>query len=316
MPIEKTGSNIQAEKEAAMVEAWRSTPLGYPRLSERMGLKPETLIFRKFVALNARILLYMQAELVDLERALQKQEERDLNDKDGKRSRYASDFSYLPLSHKYGDTTQLQLVKNIQVKLEVYNKALIQQYKVNQIPGPDRFDLDDMQALLISDAMDRGVLTGNDATIWGHPDTPNIHAPDLIGLCQREDVDTFSRIVSRNAIFLFNYGLGRIKKADHHLGNVYYGSSVLNITKWITSILASMLPVASILVLSKLQARNTKLGVLVAFNFVFTVCLTVCTKAKRAEVFAITAAFAAVQVVFIGTDNSTSPAPCPTRLPL
>ncbi|EAT86546.2 hypothetical protein SNOG_05482 [Parastagonospora nodorum SN15] len=253
MPIEKTGSNIQAEKEAAMVEAWRSTPLGYPRLSERMGLKPETLIFRKFVALNARILLYMQAELVDLERALQKQEERDLNDKDGKRSRYASDFSYLLLSHKY-------------------DKALIQQYKVNQIPGPDRFDLDDMQALLISDAMDRGVLTGNDATIWGHPDTPNIHAPDLIGLCQREDVDTFSRIVSRNAIFLFNYGLGRIKKADHHLGNVYYGSSVLNITKWITSILASMLPVASILVLSKLQARNTKLGVLVAFNFVFTVC--------------------------------------------
>ena len=122
---------IKAEKEAALVEAWRSTPLGYPRLAERMGLKPETLIFRKFVGLNARILLYMQAELVDLERALQKQEERDLNDKEGKRSRYASNYSYLLLSHKYGDTTQLELVRKIQVKLEIYSGA-------NETPQDDR----------------------------------------------------------------------------------------------------------------------------------------------------------------------------------
>jgi hypothetical protein len=146
-----------------------------------------------------------------------------------------------------------------------------------------------MQALLISKAM-KGALKNDDASVWGLPRAPDIHAPDLIGVCPREDVDTFSRLICRQAVHLFRFGLARIKKADHHLGNVYYDSSVLKVTKWITSILASMLPVASILVLSKLQARNTKLGVLVAFNFVFTVCLTVCTKAKRAEVFAITAA--------------------------
>jgi hypothetical protein len=88
-----------------------------------MGVKPETLIFRKYVVLNARMLLYMQAELLELELALQKQEEQDLNDADGKRSRYASDFSYLLLSHKHGDTTQLELVSKIQGKLEVYSRS-------------------------------------------------------------------------------------------------------------------------------------------------------------------------------------------------
>jgi hypothetical protein len=103
------------------VEAWRTRPLGYPRLSERMGVKPETLIFRKFVALNARMLLYMQAELVDLEATLQHQEERDLNTADGNRCRYAKDFTYLRLSHKDGDTKQLDLVRAIQEKLHVYS---------------------------------------------------------------------------------------------------------------------------------------------------------------------------------------------------
>jgi hypothetical protein len=86
-----------------------------------MGVKPETLTFRKLDALNARMLLYTQAELLEL--VLQKQEEQDLNDADGKRSRYASDFSYLLLSHKNGDTTQLELVSKIQGKLEVYSRS-------------------------------------------------------------------------------------------------------------------------------------------------------------------------------------------------
>jgi hypothetical protein len=114
--------SIRTKKTGTMkVEAWRTRPLGYPRLSERMGVKPETLIFRKFVALNARMLLYMQAELVDLEATLQHQEDRDLNSADGNRRRYAKDFTYLRLSHKDGDTKQLDLVRAIQEKLHVYS---------------------------------------------------------------------------------------------------------------------------------------------------------------------------------------------------
>jgi hypothetical protein len=174
--------------------------------------------------------------------------------------------------------------------IHVSDKALIQQHKLNQIPGPDHFDLEDLQDMLYSKAMDSGTLTGDDSSVWGHPDSRDIHSPDLISVCPREDVDTFSRAISKNAIHLFKCGLARMKKADHHLGNVYYDSTVMKVTKWITSILASLLPIASIMVLTSLHSNTAKLGTVAAFNVLFTVCLTYCTKAKPAEVFAITAA--------------------------
>ena len=96
--------------------------MGYPSLSERMGVKPETLIFRKFVALNARMLLYMQAELVMLEKELQVREERDRDDTEGNRNQYATNYSCLLMSYKDGDTTQLELVNKIQEKLKDYSK--------------------------------------------------------------------------------------------------------------------------------------------------------------------------------------------------
>jgi len=40
--------------------------LRYPRIAGRMAAKPETASFRRFSALNARNLLYMQAELCRL----------------------------------------------------------------------------------------------------------------------------------------------------------------------------------------------------------------------------------------------------------
>lgn len=147
-----------------------------------------------------------------------------------------------------------------------------------------------MQALLCSKAMDSGVLTGADSAIWGHPKSAKIHAPDLIGLCPRENVDAFSRIISQNAIYLFRCGLARIKKPDPHLGHVYYDTTVMKVTKWITTSIASLLPIASIVVLTNQHSQQTKLWTIAAFNVVFTFCLTFFTKAKLAEVFAITAA--------------------------
>lgn len=121
-------SNMGAEKimptrkpkQPDTPEAWRTHPIGYPRFAERMGVKPETLVFRKFTSLQARTLLYMQAELVELERDLQVREEIDANNPKGNHTRYSKDFRYLRLSHKDGDTTQLDLVRTIQEKLKIY----------------------------------------------------------------------------------------------------------------------------------------------------------------------------------------------------
>jgi len=120
MTSEKLGQS--KKKRSLNSESWRNHPVGYPRLSERMGLKPEILIFRKFVALNARILLYMQAELASLEKTLQQVERNDREDKEeANRREYASNYTKLSQSDRDGDTYQLELVEKISSRLKSYS---------------------------------------------------------------------------------------------------------------------------------------------------------------------------------------------------
>jgi len=65
-----------------------------------------------------------------------------------------------------------------------------------------------------------------------------------------------------------------------------------------TSIVASMLPIASIVVLVVLSPRpldhtlRGQIGTIAAFNVLISMCLTLLTDAKRTDVFAVTAAYA------------------------
>lgn len=138
--------------------------------------------------------------------------------------------------------------------------------------------------------MGPAALVGEDSTVWGHRDSPKIHAPDLVCLYPRQDVDTFSRVVSQKAIHLFKCGLGRVKKPNPHVGNVFYDTTFIKLTRWFTASIASLLPIAAIVVLTNQHSQQTKLWTIAAFNVVFTLSLTICTRAKPAEVFAITAA--------------------------
>ena len=86
--------------------------------------------------------------------------------------------------------------------------------------------------------------------------------------------------------------MGVFTKGDHHLGRkVYYDTTVVKITLWITSMVAAMLPIASILVLIQLESLKAKLWTIAAFNVGMSFCLTFFANAKRAEVFAVTSAY-------------------------
>jgi hypothetical protein len=158
--------------------------------------------------------------------------------------------------------------------------------------APGRFDLSDMQYLLHSDDMLPDEERVLDRTTWGSPFEPDNHAPDLIGIHPREKVDKFSRFISENAIHLFKCGLGRLTKGDKHLSRkIYYDSTVAKITLWITSVVVSLLPIVSILVLLNLHSLNAKLWTIAAFNVAISACLNIFAEAKRAEVFAVNAAY-------------------------
>lgn len=162
---------------------------------------------------------------------------------------------------------------------------------LHKIKAPDRFDLHDIHMFLQSDEMGPPYLSGEDKDTWGKRDHPNDHPPDLVGVYPRLNEDTFSRVVAERAIHLFKCGLGRLTRGNKHLGRrVYYDSTVLKFTFGMTSGLAALLPIASILVLINLHSLKAQLWTVAAFNVLISVCLTLFTDAKRTDAFAVNAA--------------------------
>jgi hypothetical protein len=67
------------------------------------------------------------------------------------------------------------------------------------------------------------------------------------------------------------------------------------------SFIASVLVLVPVITLHFVTSPDARLGVIVAFTLAFAGMLVSVTEAKRSETFAATAAFVAVQVVYVGS---------------
>jgi hypothetical protein len=96
---------------------------GYPKLAGQMGMLPETAIFRRFGALNARNLLYFQSELTALEAALMKAEKRHSQHPKWENQVHARDWYWIEHSTLADDedAVQYNLVMKIREKLREYS---------------------------------------------------------------------------------------------------------------------------------------------------------------------------------------------------
>ena len=98
---------------------------GYPALSKYMGSNPENLIYRRFRALNAKILLYRQAELEQLETRLKEIECRDANFVAGNKCKYSRDWRQLSVSDMDEDCDQLRLIDKIKPLVKEYSESIV-----------------------------------------------------------------------------------------------------------------------------------------------------------------------------------------------
>lgn len=160
-------------------------------------------------------------------------------------------------------------------------------------PEPDQWDISFIQNFLHTAEMGPLAMTGLDATTWGSISERKAWRPDLVAVCPRPKEDLFSNWVSEKAIVLFRGGgaVARLKNPSRIHGVVgYQDTTVLKITYWTTSILASLIPIASIVVLYSVHSMSARLAIIGAFNVLISICLSGFTNAKRSEVFAVTAA--------------------------
>ncbi|KAF2146401.1 uncharacterized protein K452DRAFT_341048 [Aplosporella prunicola CBS 121167] len=297
---------------------WDDVPAGYPMLAKRMADMPTASIFRSFAALNLQNLLYMQAELQDLEKELLKLQAKDAaaGNESIRRRNYARDWWSLQRSGIKGrlsedDPIQWRVAVMIRDKLQKYNEALIQMMKILSAKEPDEQDYKSIQEFLVSKPMlDGEALVGGDRDIWGVMNENYQKDPedDLITLLSREKTDRLSRWITSLLVKRLDKKANKKENKENDprkkRGSVV-AFSVESINRWtfmLTTGLGAMLPVASMLALQRLesvQVRTVSLVWIAAFNFFLAILLHWLASVKRAEIFAIASAFAAVNVVFI-----------------
>jgi hypothetical protein len=114
-------------KDLEMSDGLDDLVLGYPKLAGHIERLPEVGIFRRFGALNARRLYYLQAELVLLEKELKKLERLDKESGDKARSQYSINWYWFKRSERSEDEAaaeQWRLMQRIAIKLNEYSKLL------------------------------------------------------------------------------------------------------------------------------------------------------------------------------------------------
>ena len=99
---------------------------GYPRFASLIETRPECAIFRRFGALNAQNLLYLQAELIGLEKSLREQQKEDSESGHQYKTKYAQNWFWLSTSERDGDTQQLDLVLKTRETLRQYSKSTVE----------------------------------------------------------------------------------------------------------------------------------------------------------------------------------------------
>lgn len=98
---------------------------GYALLGWRMAVHHDLGIFRRFAALSAQNLLYMQAELTYLERELREREKLNNNFEDSDpRSNYAHNWNVLSADESEAGTeiSQWNLCLSLRDKLKAYSR--------------------------------------------------------------------------------------------------------------------------------------------------------------------------------------------------
>jgi hypothetical protein len=99
-------------------------PMGYNKLASLMGPHAEVAVFRRFASMNMFNLLFMQAELLELERKFTVAYLDDQASDIGSVKDFCRDFVTLRASEGTQYDDQLKSIRTIQEKLEKYSTVL------------------------------------------------------------------------------------------------------------------------------------------------------------------------------------------------
>lgn len=264
---------------------------------------PELAIFRQFYSLNMLRIMSLQAELVRLETEYHIHCDNDDTSNDQNREIYTASFHHIVKAPS--NCQQEDLIK-INKKLDEYNQALIQVAQVRSLcPPPSKSDLKTLRYWLTAENFKRPFPREREAKYtW----STNIDDDDFITLTSDERVPFVKAFQSKVIAPLFElfFPMDTLsflyKTVDETASLTRLNQGLFSKVLMASSkVIASMLPVLVMIVLYTVNSVETRLGLTVMFSGLFSTLLLYFTSASLTEIFTATAAFAAVEVVFIGS---------------
>ncbi|OAL07678.1 hypothetical protein IQ06DRAFT_264843 [Phaeosphaeriaceae sp. SRC1lsM3a] len=256
---------------------------------------PELLLFRRFDVLNARALLYMQSELICLEARLREFDEGDEKNGSLEAMMPAVCFETILSRSSAGDQHEAdrwQLIQRIQELTYQYNKMLLAQKQVRDIPGPNRR----VWEVFSSWFRQKKPLYGKSGDLV----TSNMQS-EFVAAGSMGDNDLLTRFTEH----LIGRAFAKRNSSNEDVPAYFASRTVKRLVTFVGIIGATLLLEAAIVALYLVTNDRSRFALIAVFISLFAIAVSVLSNARRPEMFAATAAYAAVLVVFVSGDLSS-----------
>ncbi|KAE8454014.1 hypothetical protein EG329_007790 [Mollisiaceae sp. DMI_Dod_QoI] len=270
---------------------------GYHKLSSFMVDENYT-IFRQFKILANRDLLFLQAELAQLEDEFAVIQTRDRNSESEQERMFDRNWPLL----KSSNSEQLDKALEIRMKLKEYYECASRYATIINMPQARRRDVEMLKDWIVRPDLSGGIVfSGEDLSPYSRrPAYDAVFSGDLMIMKSRGgENDLFTRFLAGPVFHWLERVWQYFKKPvpsdaekpvqESNLFH-YSDSLIIGTIDVIGTVISSMIPLVSIIILYYIESLGARLGVLCVCTLIFSTSLAVVTRARRIEIFACTAA--------------------------
>ena len=266
----------------------RKTAPGFATLASFQSSDPELQLYRSFSTLSSRNLAYLQAELTALETEIAAMDDQERSEaqarEEGWMERLRPARCWEVSERKAGEGSareaeRMRLMGKLRSLMGEYQDALLRQNKLLALEPPmgrawkvmrDWWEL-------------HRPLIGHSYGLFD-----NEHEHDMVALWTPPDQDRLTSLLQNN--------LGYYLQSKRHEGQGWEGvtyfqePTIRHIVSVLSVVISALLLVGAIVALYFTHNQRAKLGLIAVFTMLFAASIGLLTNARKAEVYAATAA--------------------------
>lgn len=293
--------------EGTKVRTLEECPNGYPRLSAFNSSEQNFMLYRGFSYIHSRLLLTLQAKIQALESELDSMDRLHSRIEDEKirlQSQYL-DTDACKDEAEEGERTREDVMEELRVKVCQYDELLVKARELVSFQRPTNRDYRSVRNWFHN----TGPLCDEDQEyiLWKEDIVTLRHGREWAGFDGLVE-EILHKLNCRLIRYIFRTSDQTRKTSAKEV--YYYSPSRVSklVNLFLTTVIFALL-VAPILSMCRLSTQDSvramfaTIGVLMVFTLLFAAAMSLLTKAKRHELFAASAAYCAVLVVFIGSTN-------------